>query len=338
MTSQHTRLGLISLIVTGLAILFIVNQIDLGLFWQSLLGANYWYLVPCMLLLMLGLVTRAIRWRALLGQDFSLLRAFNIMNVAYLVNGILPMRIGEVARVYLAMRVQKTLKAPTIAATIVVERLLDLLAVVGMVMLSLMLVPVPEQLQVASRIAGLTGLLGIAVLLLLLWKRTLLRSVAQGIGRRLHFLNRYFSPEDVVNHFLDGLAPIARPQTLLVVLFWTALSWLISTAAGYVLMFAFWEQGSLVATLLYIAAAAFAIAVPAVPGNVGTYEASILLALGAVGYAASNQAVAFAITVHVVNVAVHVSTGMIGFMQEGVSFTQLSRGVQEIRHTDTQAG
>ena len=76
---------------------------------------------------------------------------------------------------------------------------------------------------------------------------------------------------------------------------------------------------------------AFAIAVPAVPGNVGTYETAILLALGAVGYADNiNTATAFAVTVHTVNVVVHATTGVLGFVQEGISIDQLSQGVRQV--------
>lgn len=98
-------------------------------------------------------------------------------------------------------------------------------------------------------------------------------------------------------------------------------------------MFAFFEQGDLTATMLYIAAAAFAVALPAVPGNIGTYEASILLALVALGYQQSDTAIAFAITVHAVNVFVHASTGVVGFMREGISLNQLRTGVQQMQQT-----
>jgi uncharacterized membrane protein YbhN (UPF0104 family) len=108
--------------------------------------------------------------------------------------------------------------------------------------------------------------------------------------------------------------------------------------AGYVLMFAFFEQASLTATMLYIAAAAFAIALPAVPGNIGTYEASILLALVAMGYEQSSTAIAFAVMVHTVNVFVHAATGIVGFIQEGISLGQLSQGVRQMQQTKTEIG
>jgi uncharacterized membrane protein YbhN (UPF0104 family) len=133
-------------------------------------------------------------------------------------------------------------------------------------------------------------------------------------------------------HFLDGLLPLAKPRALFQALVWTVLSWGFSVVAGYILMFAFYPQASWTATCLYIAAAAFAIAVPAVPGNLGPYEGSIILALGAMGFGQPSETVtAFAIVVHGVNLAVHATTGMIGFIQEGISLEQLSQGVREMR-------
>jgi hypothetical protein len=71
------------------------------------------------------------------------------------------------------------------------------------------------------------------------------------------------------------------------------------------------------------------------PGNIGTYEASILLALGALGYdAASGTAVIFAVMVHGINLLVHASTGVLGFIQEGISLEQLSQGVRAMQRTN----
>jgi uncharacterized membrane protein YbhN (UPF0104 family) len=106
----------------------------------------------------------------------------------------------------------------------------------------------------------------------------------------------------------------------------------LSVAAGYILMLAVWERADVATTCLFIAAAALAIAVPAVPGNVGTYELSILLALGATGYGQpAGDAAAFAILVHGVNLIVYAALGAVGFVQEGITLDQLSRGVRGMR-------
>lgn len=333
------RIGLLGLAVSLLAIIFIVSQVNVSALANALERARYIYLLPTFALLLAGLVARALRWRVLLNGGLPLLRAFNIMNVAYLVNGVLPLRIGEVARVYLATRADPPVPVFQTASTIVVERLLDLLAVVLLLAGALVAGPVPDELRAAAAVAGPVALLGFLALVFLSWQRALaLRLLAAVIGRfdRNKDGRSIASPLQKLSvwfvQFLDGLAPLANPRALFQALGWTALSWSLSVAAGYVLMLAFYPVASWAATCLYIAAAAFSIAVPAIPGNVGTYEGSILLALGAIGYGEPTEvAVAFALVVHGVNLAVHVSTGIVGFMQEGISLAQLSRGVQGMR-------
>jgi uncharacterized protein (TIRG00374 family) len=335
--SKSLKVGLLGTFVSFIAFYFIVTQLNLELFWQAFTSANYWYLLPCIIFLLIGLVTRAIRWHILLDRALPLGRAFSIMNVAYLVNGVLPLRIGEVARVYLVSRTRKPIPIPTTSSTIIVERLLDLLAIVVMVLLALLMGSIPKEIRAASIFAAVAAIAGFTILVFLASRRDWSKNVFAFVLQRIPFLKRFTILESWFEQFLDGLIPITRPQALFWAFTWTTISWAVSTYAGYVLMFAFFEEASLAATMLYIAAAAFAIALPAVPGNVGTYEASILLALTATSYAQSNSAIAFAVMVHAVNVFVHVSTGVLGFMQEGISLGQLSQGVQQMQQT-TEVG
>jgi len=328
--SRNARIGLVGVVVSIAALYFIITQINLSLFGDALLAARYEYVLPCLLLLFAGLVTRAFRWQVLLNGALPWTRAFSIMNVAYLVNGVLPLRMGEVARVYLASRVRKPVPMPQTISTIIVERLLDLLAVVLLLLGALAAGPVPQELRAAGAFAALMAICGFVVLVLMAANRGLAQRILAFAQRLLPFLQR-IAIDKWLDQFLDGLQPLTNPRMLLLALGWTTISWALSVAAGYVLMFAFFESASWVVTALYIAAAAFAIALPAVPGNVGTYEASILLALTAVGYEYSATTLAFAVMVHGVNVFVHASTGVIGFIQEGISLSQLSQGVRQMR-------
>ncbi|MEP7293259.1 MAG: lysylphosphatidylglycerol synthase domain-containing protein, partial [Chloroflexota bacterium] len=126
--------------------------------------------------------------------------------------------------------------------------------------------------------------------------------------------------------------PLTQPALLVQVLLLAAASWLCSLLSGYVLMIAFFGHGDWAATLLFSAAASLAVAVPAVPGNLGTYELSILLALRAAGYGEPvATATAFAVAVHAVNLLVNSALGVVGFIREGVSLDQLSQGVREMK-------
>lgn len=336
--SNRLKIGIISTVVTLLALYFITSQLNLELFLQALATANYWYVIPCMLLLFFGLITRAFRWRVLLGNELAFSHTFNIMNVAYLVNNVLPFRIGEVARIYLVSRTKKAIPIPTTTGTIIVERLLDLLAVGVIAMLTLALAPVPDEIRVASGFATIVAIAGFIVLVFLASRREWTLSLFRAVLAYIPIVKRYTILETWLGQFLSGLSPITRPSSLVQTIVWTAISWAFSIASGYVLMFAFFDTANLIATMLFIVTASFAIALPAVPGNVGTFEASILLALTASGYEQSNTAIAFAVMVHVVTLFLYVITGGIGLIQEGISVGQLSQAVRQMQETTTESG
>jgi glycosyltransferase 2 family protein len=327
---KHWRIGLLGTLISGLAIYFIVSQIDLDLLAEALAAARFIYVLPCILLLIVGLVTRAIRWQLLLTGKLPLHRAFNIMNVSYLVNGILPLRAGEVARIYLAARARTPVPVFQCASTIVIERLLDLLAVVILVAIALTYGPVPEELRYAGAVAGTAGFGGFLALIYLSRRRELAQRMLAFFTTRFSVLER-LNLANWLDQFLDGLQPLATARTLFLALFWTTISWGFSVLAGYVIMFTFFDNPTLAVTCLYIAAASLAIAVPAVPGSLGTFEVSILLALGAMGFGEPiTVATAFAVTVHATNLAVYAAVGIAGFIQEGIALDQLSRGVRDI--------
>ena len=328
---KQWRIGLLGLGISVLAIAMIVSQVDLARLGDALVHARYVYLIPTLIFLVAGLATRAIRWRVLLNGALPLRRSFNITNVAYLVNGLLPLRMGEVARVWLANRADPPVPVLKSASSIIVERLLDLLAVLVMLGFALATSPtLPEDYRTAATLTIPLLLIGFAVLIVFASQRSLAQRLLAAVTHYLPFA-RKLNLSTWLDHFLDGLLPLTRPGLLLRVLFWTGLSWGMSVVAGYIIMFAFYEQPSWSATALYIAAAAFVIAVPAVPGNIGTYQWAIMLAVSAVGYGEPTDPVnvSFAVVVHATNLLLYAVVGVLGFMQEGISLGQLTSQVQD---------
>ncbi len=333
---RHWRIGLLGLIVSLATIYFIVSQIDMVMLGAALRSARWIYLVPCVVLLVMGLLARAMRWRLLLNDALPFWRVFHIMNVAYLVNGVLPLRIGEVARVFLAYRADPPVPPLTTTSTIVIERLLDLSSVVMLIAVALVLGDVPIAIQSVGFVVGVIVLAGFGTLVLLVNRQHWAHALLTMLEGRIPVLER-LNLHGWLKQLLDGLTPLTHVYTLGGAVFWSMVAWAFSLGAGYILMYTFYPTASLSTTALYIAAAALAIAVPATVGSLGVYEASILLALQSTGYGDPySVAVAFAVTVHFVNVFVHALTGMIGFMAEGITLGQLSDGVQQINDTPNQ--
>src|SRR5690606_15887231 len=104
---KYWRAGLLGLVASLLAIYFIYSQMsnDVGQMWSALRSADYRWVLLSMGVIVAGLFARGARWQVLLGGVLPFMRAFSITNVSYLVNGVLPLRMGELARAYLAAQV-----------------------------------------------------------------------------------------------------------------------------------------------------------------------------------------------------------------------------------------
>ncbi len=332
-TFKRWRIGLLGVVVSLVAAYFVLSQVNLAELGDAFSRIRWGWVGLCLLVLVLGLWTRAWRWNVLLSGGLPIWRAFSIMNVAYLVNGLLPLRAGEVARTFLATRANPPVPVMKSVSTIIVERLLDLLAVTVIVVLALVAGPLPDELRAAALLLGPLALVGFIVMVVLSSRRSLVHRVMDALVKRWAALERWRLPH-LVDHFLDGLAPLAHRRALGLALFTTAISWALSVLAGYVLMFALWDQADFATTCLFIAAVSLATAAPAVPGNVGTYELSILLALQATGYGEpASTASAFAILVHASNLLVYAILGVLGFIQEGITLGQLSQGVRDMQRS-----
>lgn len=318
--------------VAGIALAaLLVSRVDLGALTATLLSADYRYLVISLVFFILGLLTRAWRWCGLLDGKLPWPRAFHIMNIAYLVNGLLPLRIGEVARLFLTRRANTQIPFMQTGSTILVERLLDVLGVALLAMIATAIAPVSAELRRLAILAAALSLCGfVALLALARWRASadsLISRVCAVLPARAGLPLGKFARD-----FLDGLQPLLGLAALARALLWTALSWLLSVITNYVLMLAFFEQGDWLAIMLSIASASFAIAIPLVPGNLGAYEISIAVAFTLLGYTELDTITAFALAVHAQNILVNIATGLVGLFFEGLSLGQLRAQVQGLDH------
>src|SRR5262249_41560761 len=140
------------------------------------------------------------------------------------------------------------------ASTVIAERLLDLLSVVVMLALALAGGPIPDGVRAFALVAAPLAFVGFVALVVLARRRTFTEKLATRIltsipkfGKDSALTQRLLRWLD---HFLDGLQPLANNRTLFQAFAWSAISWGFSAVAGYILMLTFYEQASWPATLL----------------------------------------------------------------------------------------
>jgi uncharacterized protein (TIRG00374 family) len=313
-------------ILIGFAAL-IVRSVDLASIRDALINADY-RLLPLVALIYIGaLFARAARWYVLLGRRLSLRKAFHISNIGYMLNALLPLRAGEVARVLLATRETPPVPMMTTLSTILLERLFDLLCVFGMFGVALLALPVEDSIEFGGMTLALGSVAGFVVLFVFAHRRDWAVAVVRFVLRIAPFLHRLHL-EDRLHRFLDGLAVLTAWRTFALMLIWSVTAWALSVGTGYVLLHAFFATSDLAVVLLFTAMSSLvttaAATVSYTPAGVGTYHAGVVLALTITGFTQPEGApVAFAIVLHALSVATYAVFGLIGLFAEKITFDEL---------------
>lgn len=125
-------------IIFGIILLFLaVINTDLNTILFLLSKTNPLLIILGLFPLALGLFLKTWRWQILLESALPKTRIFAILSIGYLVNNLLPARLGEAARIYLVGRREKVGIMKTLA-TIIMEKALDTLVLI-LILLALLL-------------------------------------------------------------------------------------------------------------------------------------------------------------------------------------------------------
>ena len=113
----------------------------------ALKDAEYAYIIPTIILIFVSYYFRAVRWSALIApiKRVSVFNLFSATMIGFMANSVLPARIGEIIKPVIVARKEK-IKVTTSFATVVMERIFDLLSIIVFASLLFFFLPV-ETLQ-----------------------------------------------------------------------------------------------------------------------------------------------------------------------------------------------
>ena len=107
---------------------------------------HYLYLIPPLLMVILTFIVRTYRWYLLIDKKISLMRCFHYLISGFMLNCILPARMGEIARPMLAAR-EPECRLPLAISSIVVERLFDMMTLLALFYGLLHFITIPADLS-----------------------------------------------------------------------------------------------------------------------------------------------------------------------------------------------
>ncbi|HSF07388.1 MAG TPA: lysylphosphatidylglycerol synthase transmembrane domain-containing protein [Methylomirabilota bacterium] len=268
-----------------------------------------------------GLWVRARRWRYLFPPGPEPPGLVPGMMIGYMANNVLPLRAGEVIRVYVVARRWPRGFWPTLA-TLVVERVLDSLAIVLVLGVLVLLIPVPTIFRWGAITLLVIDLVAVS---LLAWLAAA-PDVAPRLARRA--LTRWPGKADrlarVLQRFVAGLDGIRSSSHRTPLVVWTALVWIVPALAAWV---AFWAMDldlPFLAAWTVLAFVGVGISVPSAPGYVGVFHYAAVLAL-AVFDVARPAALGYAIVFHASQVIPITAIGWLFLLREQLSLAEARR-------------
>jgi len=294
------------------------------------LGATRWgWAAGATALTPLGLWARARRWRYLFPPRSDPPGLVPAVMIGYMANNVLPLRAGEVVRVYVVARRWSAAGAGvtgrafwTALATLIVERVLDSLAVVLMLAVLVLIVPVPTFLQVAALAVLAIDVAGIAVLVALVAAPARCARLIERLSARWPRVRQ--RALGIFETFVRGLDGIRAPAHALPILVWTAIVWVIPASAASMMLLAMNLGLPWIAGWAVLAFVGLGISIPSAPGYVGVFHAAAALAVGLFGVAQA-AAVGYALVFHASQILPVIALGWLYLLREQLSLGEAAR-------------
>jgi len=287
---------------------------------------------------------RTFRWQQLLGPigPTRFRTVFRSGVIGFAALSILPARVGDLLRPYLVAQ-KDGLPFTSAFATIVMERVLDLIAV-----LALMAVYVwgfadtstwnPQFLRPIQLSAAIGGLVAV-VLLGVMW---VLASHPEKIERLVHSTDRVLPRRvalrmgELARMFSSGFAVAREPRAFLFALLWSFPLWIMIAAETWAVTRAFDIALPFMGTFLLQLFLVVGVAVPT-PGGVGSYHAAYRFGVTSFFGAPDDQAIAAAIVVHAIAFFPVLLLGLVFMAQDGLSFGRLQTLAGTARDEEQEA-
>lgn len=298
--------------------------------WRSLKTANYWWIIPGVLVYFVGLWARAWRWHYALRhlKPVPLSRLYPLICIGYFGNNVYPLRAGEFLRSYV-LRNQEDIPFTSSLATVFIERIFDGLVMLLFVFLALPFAPLPGRYR--TMVIALTVLF-LGATIIFVWMAIQPRRIEALYGWIAdRFLPaRIREPLDAIfTRFMEGIGSLRSGSDVLMIFATSVVIWLMETVKYWFVMHAFSFIVSFLALMLMNGIVNIATTLPATPGHLGTFDGPGIEVLTAYGIDKS-LATSYTLTLHL---ALWVPVTLVGayyFWRQSLRWSDISVAQEEV--------
>jgi hypothetical protein len=301
---------IVGLLISGILFYLAFRGVDWKAFREGFTHIDYRYLLPVIPLLLLIQWMRSYRWGLILkpikrvdqGTLFSI-TCVGLMGVL-----LFPARAGEFLRPYLISQ-KKEIDLRSALATVVVERVLDGLTIMGFFIWVILFLPVPLWIHRAGYLSFAVFLPFFFFLLLVVKRKdgtlSLIRILTKGFPKR--FQNGI---QTFIGSFAEGLQILPDLRGLGLGLGLSLIIWALMGLVYYILLQSFHMNLPLIAGYAVLVLVVIGVMIPGAPGFVGNFHLSCVLGLSLFGIPKS-EALSYSIINHLIVVLFTVALGVI---------------------------
>lgn len=290
--------------------------------WSSVLSsvsrAKLWFVAATVPLVLVNMMLRAFRWRTLLGsrREAPFRSVFSAQMIGYLANNVLPVRAGDLVRVY-ALGNAVDISRSRILSTVVLERLLDMGMVVFLLIVVTAFGPLPDWISIGGTGAGISTVLALAVLLAVSATR---RETAERIVDRVPAISPAIKDRMKfwMSEFSSGFSGIRDPRIAALFFGATIVIWATEMMLVLLVGKAFLIPLGFVDAAILMLFSLFSSFIPALPGQIGLFELAMVTGLDFAGHAGPSS-LPFALTLHAVLLSGTTIIGLVCLVASGWS-------------------
>ncbi|MDY0161721.1 lysylphosphatidylglycerol synthase transmembrane domain-containing protein [Desulfobotulus sp.] len=357
--NKTQRLGLFFALPLSLGALYLAfRHAPLGEVLTYFRNIAYVWILPAVFFCVLGFVLRAWRWQSLLAhtRKVSFFPVFHPMMIGFMLNSILPGRVGEIVRPVLFAK-KESVPFPTTLSTIAAERVLDLVVLLTLLAFVFGFMDMGGAgvhdfggYQLSSQtLLAIAGKMAWLCLILVLLIAGLQMSILREAGKKMlrglvyyfpglpssfrTFLLSRFVPmmEKILDQVASGFAGLRRPARLFYCLFLSLAIWMMQVLPYWFLAKA---SSGIPENFLHLIAVMvivnFFIAIPSVPGFWGIWEAGVVFGLALFGIRGADAA-GYALLSHVVLMFPVIFVGLGSALLTGFQFSSATSKVPDLQ-------
>jgi uncharacterized protein (TIRG00374 family) len=313
---------LLGVLVSALFVYLSFRGVEWSRVFEGMKRVEIGYALLALILSFLVTFLRSLRWAIVLSpiEKIGQRKLFPITCVGYMAITLVPMRLGELLRPYL-VSAKSGIPMGSAMATIVLERVLDILTILGLLFF-ILIVSTPPPWLVKTGIGVLPFFLFSVVMVCLLhFRKELAFALLEPLLKRLpvHLREKI---EGMLEGFVEGFQIIGNGKRLLSTVFLSLLIWICSGVAVYSLFHFQRLNLPIMTAFVVLVVLIVGISLPTAPAMIGNFQYACIVALAFFGIPKADAFV-FAMVNYVLGIGMTILLGLVFLPSVEVSFKDI---------------